>query len=92
MAGVEYDWFSSGTSAGQTLTQSQGFAVAASAKLASQGKAGFNFGGDRLQSGFRGVDPRIDVRESLDRLPHLRFARCGYHGLRRLISGQWVAA
>ena len=61
VAGVEYDLFSP-TSAAQRLAQSQGFAFAASAKLASQGKGGFNVGGGLDYKVASKVDLRIDAR------------------------------
>ena len=62
VAGVEYDLFSP-TSAAQRLAQSQGFAFAASAKLASQGKGGFNVGGGLDYKVASKVDLRLDVRD-----------------------------
>ena len=61
VAGVEYDLFSP-TSAAQRLAQSQGFAFAASAKLASQGKGGFNVGGGLDYKVASKVDLRLDAR------------------------------
>ena len=61
VAGVEYDLFSP-TSAAQTLALSQGFAFAPSAKLASQGKSGFNLGGGLDHKVTSKVDLRIDAR------------------------------
>jgi opacity protein-like surface antigen len=61
VAGVEYDLFSP-TSAAQRLAQSQGFAFAASAKLASQGKGGFNAGGGIDYKVASKVDLRLDAR------------------------------
>jgi len=61
VAGVEYDLFSP-TSRAQTLAESQGFAFAASAKLASQGKPGFNAGAGIDYKVASKVDLRLDAR------------------------------
>ena len=61
VAGVEYDLFSP-TSRAQTLAESQGFAFAPSAKLASQGKLGFNAGGGVDCKVASKVDLRLDAR------------------------------
>jgi opacity protein-like surface antigen len=61
VAGVEYDLFSP-TSSAQTLAESQGFAFAPSAKLASQGKPGFNAGAGIDYKVASKVDLRLDAR------------------------------
>jgi len=66
--GVEYDDFSP-TSAAQSAAVSQGFAGAASAKLASQGKGGVNFGGGFDMKVASKVDLRIDVRDHITGSP-----------------------
>ena len=62
--GVEYDLFSP-TSAAQSLAASHGFAFAPSAKLASQGKSGFNVGGGIDYKVVSKVDLRLDVRDHM---------------------------
>jgi opacity protein-like surface antigen len=62
VAGVEYDRFSP-TSRAQNLAKTQGFAFAASANLASQGKTGVSIGaGIDYQMASR-FDLRLDVRD-----------------------------
>jgi len=61
VAGVEYDLFSP-TSRARTLAESQGFAFAPSAKLASQGKLGFNAGAGIDCKVASKVDLRLDAR------------------------------
>jgi opacity protein-like surface antigen len=59
--GVEYDLFSP-TSSAQTLAKTEGFAFAPSAKLASQGKPGFNAGAGIDYKVASKVDLRLDAR------------------------------
>jgi opacity protein-like surface antigen len=61
VVGVEYDLFSP-TKSAQSVAASQGFAFAPSAKLASQGKPGFNAGGGIDYKVASKVDLRIDAR------------------------------
>jgi opacity protein-like surface antigen len=61
VAGGEYNLFSP-TSRAQTLAESQGFAFAASAKLASQGKLGVNAGAGIDCKVVSTVDLRIEAR------------------------------
>ena len=89
VVGVEYDIFSPTTSA-QTLAKTQGFAVAPSATLASQGKPGFNFGGGFDYKVASKVDLRIDVRDHLTGSPTYGLPIV-YHPP-RLLSDQWVGA
>ena len=91
VVGLEYDIFSP-TSSAQTLAKTQGFACAPSATLSSQGEAGVNFGGGVDYKVTSKVDLRLDVRDHLFGSPTYRFALGGYHGLRRLLSDQWVGA
>jgi opacity protein-like surface antigen len=60
--GPEFDLFSP-TSSAQTLAESEGFAFAPSAKLASEGHPGFNVGVGIDYKVASKVDLRIDVRD-----------------------------
>jgi opacity protein-like surface antigen len=64
VVGVEADIFSP-TNSAQTLAESQGFAFAASAKLATQAKPGFNAGGGLDYEVASKVDLRLDVRDHM---------------------------
>jgi hypothetical protein len=66
--GVEYDRFSP-TSSATALARSTGFAYAATAKLASQGKVGVNFGGGIDWRGSRRLGLRLDIRDHLTGSP-----------------------
>jgi opacity protein-like surface antigen len=61
LVGVEYDLFSP-TSSAQTLAKTEGFALAPSATLSSQGKAGFNAGAGLDYKVASKVDLRLDAR------------------------------
>ena len=61
VVGVEYDLFSP-TSSAKTLAKTEGFALAPSATLASQGKAGFNAGAGIDYKVASKVDLRLDAR------------------------------
>jgi hypothetical protein len=62
VVGVEYDIFDP-TTAAQSYAESHGFAGGVSAKLASQGTPGFNYGGGFDYQVASKVDLRIDVRD-----------------------------
>jgi len=62
VVGVEYDLFSP-TSRAQRLAETQGFAFAATAKLASQGKGGVNVGAGIDCALASKIDLRFDVRD-----------------------------
>ena len=61
VAGVEYELFSP-TSRAQTLAKTEGFALAPSATLSSQGKPGFNAGAGIDYKVASKVDLRLDAR------------------------------
>jgi hypothetical protein len=68
--GLEYDRYSP-TSSATTLATTTGFAYAASARLASEGDGGVNFGGGIEWRGSSRLGLRLDVRDHITSSPTL---------------------